>query len=91
MNYSFVSRQFLDRANQSAELAYRIGNALSPKLEYYRLSLTPSLLELVNPNIRQGYDNLAVFEIGVAHNQSLAPDEERATTGEATAITSNCQ
>ena len=76
LNYSFVSRQFLDRANQSAELAYRIGNALSPKLEYYRLSLTPSLLELVNPNIRQGYDNLAVFEIGVAHNQSLAPDED---------------
>jgi phenylalanyl-tRNA synthetase beta chain len=40
---------------------------LSPELQYYRLSLTPSLLERINPNIKAGYDQFAIFEIGKAH------------------------
>jgi len=32
--------------------------------------LTPSLLGLINPNIRQGYDSFAVFEINKTHQKS---------------------
>ena len=69
LSYSFVGQDFLHKATQPPELAYQLTNALSPKLEYYRLSLTPSLLEFVYPNLRQNYDQFALFEIGVAHSQ----------------------
>ena len=69
LSYSFVGQDFLKKANQPVDLAYQLTNALSPKLEYYRLSLTPSLLEFVYPNLRQNYDQFALFEIGVTHSQ----------------------
>lgn len=67
LTYSFVHGALLDKVGQDKGQAYQISNALSPDLQYYRLSLTPSLLEKVHPNIKAGYDNFALFEIGKAH------------------------
>lgn len=70
LTYSFVNEKLLKAAGQDPKNAYHIKNALSPDLQYYRLSLTPSLLEKVHPNIKTGYGEFALFEIGKAHGKS---------------------
>lgn len=68
LNYSFVHGKLLDKATQDKSLAYRVSNALSPDLQYYRLSLMPSLLEKVHPNIKLGYEQFVLYEMGKGHN-----------------------
>jgi phenylalanyl-tRNA synthetase beta chain len=75
LTYSFVHEDVLKKAGQNPDEAYRLGNALSPDLQYYRLSLTPSLLEKVHPNIKAGHDEFALFEIGKAHIVGQLDDE----------------
>lgn len=70
LTYSFVHGNLLEKAGQDRAQAFRLANALSPDLQYYRLSLTPSLLERVHPNIKAGYDRFALFEIGKSHSKS---------------------
>jgi phenylalanyl-tRNA synthetase beta chain len=67
LTYSFVHGNLLDKTGQDRAKAYEIANALSPDLQYYRLSLMPSLLEKVHPNIKAGYDEFALFELGKTH------------------------
>ncbi len=67
LNYSFVHGNLLDRVGQDKTLAYKLSNALSPDLQYYRMSLTPSLLDKVHANIKAGYDEFALFEMGKSH------------------------
>ncbi|HSX34712.1 MAG TPA: hypothetical protein VLF62_03670, partial [Candidatus Saccharimonadales bacterium] len=68
LSYSFVHGNLLEKAGQDAAQAFQLGNALSPDLQYMRLSLTPSLLTMVHPNQKAGYDEFALFELGLAHN-----------------------
>lgn len=70
LTYSFVHERTLKNAGQNTESAYHVTNALSPDLQYYRLSITPSLLEKVHSNIKAGYDEIALFEIGKAHTKT---------------------
>lgn len=67
LSYSFVHGNLLDKVSQDKTQAYQISNALSPDLQYYRLSLTPSLLDKVHPNIKAGHAGFCIFEIGKAH------------------------
>jgi phenylalanyl-tRNA synthetase beta chain len=67
LTYSFVHGNLLDRVGQNKTLAYRLSNALSPELQYFRMSLTPSLLDKVHANIKAGYDEFALFEMGKSH------------------------
>jgi phenylalanyl-tRNA synthetase beta chain len=67
LTYSFVHGNLLKTVGQDAQAAFKLSNALSPDLQYYRLSLSPSLLEKVHPNIKAGYDKFALFELGKAH------------------------
>lgn len=69
LTYSFVHERTLQRAGQDASQAYRLGNALSPDLQYYRLTLTPSLLNHVHANSKAGHDTFALFEIGKGHSK----------------------
>lgn len=69
LTYSFVHGSLLKKVDQPVELAYQLKNALSPDLQYYRLSVMPSLLEKVHPNIKLGYGKFALFELGKAHNK----------------------
>jgi phenylalanyl-tRNA synthetase beta chain len=45
-------------------------------LQYYRQTLTPSLLGLVHQNIRQGYDDFAIFEVNKTHQKQDGLTEE---------------
>lgn len=67
VTYSFVHENTLKKAGQDKVLAFQLSNAISPDLQYYRLSLTPSLLDKIHPNIKLGHDEFALFEIGKAH------------------------
>ncbi len=70
LTYSFVHGKLLQKAGQDPDQAFKLSNALSPDLEYYRLSVTPSLLDKVHANIKSGHDEFALFEIGKAHAKS---------------------
>lgn len=65
--YSFVPAKLLDAASQDEKLAFTIRNAISPELQKYRLSITPSLAEKVHANVKAGQSEFAVFEIGKPH------------------------
>ena len=69
LTYSFVHEKLMKNAAQDSSEAYRLSNALSPDLQYFRLSLTPSLLEKVHGNIKAGHDKFALFELGKAHRK----------------------
>lgn len=71
LTYSLVSKRLLESADQSTDKAFEIANAISPELMYYRLSILPSLLEKVFANIKAGYDDFALFEIGSYHKNDL--------------------
>ncbi len=67
LSYAFVHGKLLDRVGQQRMNAYELSNALSPDLQYLRLSLTPSLLDRVHANIKAGYDQFALFEMNKTH------------------------
>ena len=71
LTYSFVHGNLLDKVGQDRAKAFQVANALSPDLQYYRMSLMPSLLDKVHANIKAGYDEFALFEIGKVHGQDL--------------------
>jgi phenylalanyl-tRNA synthetase beta chain len=75
LTYSFVHGNLLDKVGQDRDQAFQLGNALSPDLQYFRLSLTPCLLEKVHGNIKAGNDAFALFEIGKAHRKGALDDE----------------
>jgi phenylalanyl-tRNA synthetase beta chain len=67
LTYSFVHERLLKAAAQDPKNAYHIRNAVSPDLQFYRLSLVPSLLDKVRPNIKAGFSDFALFELGKGH------------------------
>ena len=72
LTYSFVHGEMLNKAGQNAKDSYKLSNALSPDLQYYRQSILPSLLDKINQNIRSDYarpnDNeFAIFELNKVH------------------------
>lgn len=75
LTYTFVHGDLLDKVGQDKESAFQLSNALSPDLQYYRLSLIPSLLEKVHPNIKQGYREFALFEINPVHAKNFIDED----------------
>lgn len=76
LTYSFVHGDVLQRAEQDTSKSYRITNSISPDLQYYRQSLTPSLLGLVRQNVKQGYGEFALFEVNKTHSKVNALVED---------------
>jgi phenylalanyl-tRNA synthetase beta chain len=85
LTYSFVHSNLLEKIGQDTTKAFELSNAISPELQYYRVSLTPSLLEKVHPNIKAGHDQFALFEIGKSHvkgeNDPLEPKVPKELNG----------
>ena len=67
LTYSFVHERILKNAEQDVAQAYKLSNALSPDLQYYRLTVLPSLLDKVHANIKSGHDEFTLFEMGKGH------------------------
>jgi phenylalanyl-tRNA synthetase beta chain len=83
LTYSFVHGNLLRNTGTNPDdSAYHLRNALSPELQYYRTSITPSLLSKVHGNLKAqaGGDTneFALFEFGKAHvkgHNEVAPEE----------------
>ncbi len=75
LTYSFVHGNLLTRVGQDPKLAFELSNALSPDLQYFRMSLMPSLLDKVHGNIKAGNDEFALFELNKTHNKLHASDD----------------
>ena len=76
LTYSFVHERILNNAEQDITQAYKLSNALSPDLQYYRLTVLPSLLDKVYANIKSGHNEFALFEIGKGHLKSKGLNKE---------------
>lgn len=76
LTYSFVHERVMKRAEQDVTQAFQLSNALSPELQYYRLSVLPSLLDNVHQNIKSGHDEFVLFEIGKGHNKKYHADDD---------------
>ncbi len=77
LTYSFVHGDLLEKVGQDKEAAYKLSNAISPDLQYYRLSTIPSLLDKVHPNIKAGYGEFAIFELGKGHNKAQFDEKDK--------------
>lgn len=75
LTYSFVHEKTLQKAGQDKQKAFSLTNALSPELQYYRLSVLPSLLEKVHPNIKAGHNEFVLFEIGRGHSKDTMDED----------------
>lgn len=76
LRYSFIPKELFTATHDRCDLAYRIVNAISPDLQYYRRSLLPELLESARDNLRANYDNFMLFEAGKVHRKGqMDPDE----------------
>ena len=82
VTYSFVHGDLLDRVGDDRSQAYRIVNAISPRLQYYRRDLLPNLLECGRDNLRAGYNDFMLFEIGKVHRRGLMDPAEPALPAE---------
>lgn len=75
LTYSFVHEKVLKNSGQDHAKAYRLSNALSPDLQYYRLSVLPSLLDKVHMNIKAGHDEFVLYELGKAHHKDFSDEQ----------------
>ncbi len=62
--YSFFSTNVLNNASYKDEDLIKIANPISAETELLRTHLWPNLLEVAVKNIRKGYKDLAIFELG---------------------------
>lgn len=86
LTYSFVHSDLFQKVGQDQAHAFQISNALSPDLQYYRLSLLPSLLDKVHTNLKAGYDEFALFELGKAHLVDRTDDQNLPREDDLTAV-----
>jgi phenylalanyl-tRNA synthetase beta chain len=77
LTYSFVHGDILKKAGQNPDNSYRIINSISPELQYYRQSLTPSLLSNVFANVKAGYGSFALFEANKVHEKMYGLTDEQ--------------
>ncbi len=76
LSYTFVHGSLMEKVAQDPKHAFELSNALSPDLQYYRLSLLPSLLEKIHPNIKQGHEEFALFEINPVHAKDFVSKDK---------------
>ncbi len=65
--YSFYSSRSLNALGlnpENAKNAVRVANPISSETEYMRTFIWPNLIEVVDKNIKQGFEDIAIFEIG---------------------------
>jgi phenylalanyl-tRNA synthetase beta chain len=85
-SYTFVHGNLLQKVGQNPDKAYKVRNAISPDLQHYRLSLTPSILEKIHPNIKAGYPEFALFELNKVHHKENMHDVDTHLPAEASHV-----
>ncbi len=69
--YSFYSTKVLRALgpnNQYKDALVKVANPISSETEFMRDHIWPNLVEVIEKNIKQGYDDIAIFEIGKIYN-----------------------
>lgn len=66
--YSFYSTNILNSLNLDKKTLVKIANPISSETEYLKEFLWPNLVEVAGKNLRKGFKDIAVFEIGKAFN-----------------------
>lgn len=79
--YSFYSTAVLEALGFTIETKkhlIKIANPISSETEYLRLDLWPNLLEVVGKNIKQGFKDITIFEVGKNYfkNEEGQPQEK---------------
>lgn len=74
--YSFFSTKVLDYFDWDKKDLVKVANPISSETEYLRSDLWPNLVEVVDKNLRQGFEDIAVFEIGKIYHPGDKPSEE---------------
>jgi len=77
LTYSFISEDLLAKVGQDSRNSYKIVNSISPKLQFVRQQLTPSLLEKVYENWRAGNRDFALFELNQTFRKEKGLTEEK--------------
>jgi phenylalanyl-tRNA synthetase beta chain len=69
--YSFFSTQVLKALGfneENAKNAVKVANPISSETEYLRTFIWPNLVEVIEKNSRQGYSDIAIFEVGKVYS-----------------------
>lgn len=77
LTYSFVSEKLQEKAGEDPENSYKIVNSISPELQCFRQSITPSLIEKTYENIKAGYKDFTLFEINQVTNKKDGLNDEK--------------
>lgn len=73
--YSFFSSKIIKIIGTDSLV--KIANPISSETQYMRNMIWPNLIEAIDQNIRQGFTDIAIFEIGKVYSQnSKTPTEE---------------
>ncbi len=86
LTYSFVDQKLLIQSGQDIDNCFKLANALSPELEYYRNLILPSLLKKIHLNHKAGYDYFCLFEMGKTHQKDLFDQDKLPVESERLAI-----
>ncbi|MBI2040369.1 phenylalanine--tRNA ligase subunit beta [Candidatus Microgenomates bacterium] len=70
--YSFYSTDVLNALDANKEKLVKVANPISAETAYLRENLWPNLVEVVGRNLRKGYKDIGIFEIGKAFK--IGPD-----------------
>jgi len=69
LNYSFYSKNLMDKFSFQEKDHYRLINPLNPEQAYLRISLLPRLIENVSQNAPD-YETIKLFEMGHVYKKS---------------------
>lgn len=77
LTYSFVSKDLQEKVGEDFSDSYEIVNSISPELQCFRQSITPSLLDKMYENIRAGHKDFSLFEFNQVTSKKLGLTEEK--------------
>lgn len=76
LTYSFVSAKLQETVGENPEDSYKIVNSISPELQRFRQTITPSLLEKTAMNLKSGFKNFSLYEINQVTNKKYGLNAE---------------
>ena len=89
LTYSFISKKLLEKVGEDPENSYEIVNSISPELQCFRQSITPSILDKIRENQKAGHENFTLYEINQVSQKSagLTPEHTPITTNHLSIVT----
>ena len=77
LSYSFVSKDLQEKVGENPEESYEIVNSISPELQVFRQSITPSLLVKTHDNLKAGFSDFALYEFNQVASKKFGLNEEK--------------